>query len=233
MVCGTPLDPLQGATAGAVCGRLRCVAAVAPHREADRRETKAERVRLARGRLIADGVDPDTASWSLVPANAARAVDVELDEIADFRRHLRRTGSEVPVEGAADSLTADASDDTHPEGLERGCAACRGWCCRRGGTHAFLDAESLSRVLAMNPSLGLDDLEALYIGHVGATHLEGGCIFQGDSGCRLPRTLRSTTCNAWLCDDLDQAQRDWASGDVPEAHHFVAVGLPRNRPVHR
>jgi hypothetical protein len=166
-----------------------------------------------------------------VPANRAPVAGLPSGAIEDFRRHLRRVVAEASArasrhEGGPTPGRPPPPSPTPPEAdaLARGCATCRGSCCRRGGNHAFLDAASIRRILANEEALDPIDLEARYESRVHATHLEGGCLFQGPQGCRLPRTLRSNTCNDWLCEDLTATLDRWREGgESPADHRFVPV----------
>lgn len=170
----------------------------------------------------------------MVPSNPARPVALDPSAVSDFRGHLRRVlddlvssgpGRSVPASDAADA--AGESAPAEADALARACATCRGWCCRRGGSHAFLDVRSVDRVWRERPGASPAALEALYLEHLGATHLDGGCVFQGESGCRLPRSLRSDTCNTWLCPDLHRQRDRWRDRrDEPSATRFVAVAAP-------
>ncbi len=184
--------------------------------------------------MLSEGIDPDRVSWSVVPANSASPVPLAPDLRADFSAHLRRLIETPPPTTRPRSLaqsvapaTPDPPSALDPPGaaesaaLARACSACRGWCCRRGGTHAFLDQDSLARVLQADPTLTVRALEALYLAHLGGDHLDGGCIFQGATGCRLPRELRSNTCNTWFCEDLMSWRSAQTAEKRPDDHHFV------------
>lgn len=233
--CGDPVDPLQAGEPDGGCHREAC------RREARARwqalEDDADRRRRREGaaRLRAGGRDPDGGPWTVVPANDAGPVPLEPSARAGFRAHLRRVLAELEATGPSPREpgtrgAAEAPSTEEAAAIARACATCRGWCCRRGGTHAFLDARSLERVLLADPTRTADEVEATYLAHLGETHLEGGCVFQGEAGCTLPRTLRSDTCNTWLCADLRAQRARWTAGvDVPRATRFVAI--PAGKPL--
>jgi len=232
--CGAAIEPLQAAGQGGVCDRFQCRAAWAQrHRQA---EADAERLRheAAGDALRGAGVDPDLASWSLTPANPGTVVPLAAERREKFLRHLRRVVGEAAGDTRAttrpqppttgDEARFDPPGPEEQQALEAGCATCRGWCCRRGGTHAFLESGRIRRLLEERPTLSESDVVELYASHLGDDHLEGGCVFQGDRGCGLPRELRGDTCNRYLCPDLGEARRRWRSEGRPEAHHhFVAL----------
>lgn len=263
--CGDPINAFQAAGQGGVCPRFECRAAESRRRQAEDRQLEAQRHELARTRMVDEGVDPDTASWSVTPHNDAEPVPLTPERRKAFLDYLRRTTREAaeedgpnaarpgkppaateadrapPPDGFKVELGASGSDGppggqpvrggrfeapepAEARALAAGCATCRGWCCRQGGTHAFLTADRIRRLLRERPDLDPDDVPALYEGYLGPRHLRGGCVFQGESGCRLPRELRGDTCNEYFCPDLVQVRRQWRKpGSGDDQHRFVAV----------
>ena len=152
---------------------------------------------------------------ALLPANTRAMEPVTADLRERFVCTLRARLRDYPRDHAPDSPgTVDRSDPLTPDllplhpMLEQGCATCRGACCTRGGTHAFLSADRLRRTASEN---GLADtgaaLEALYTAHLPTTHYTDSCVFHGERGCTLPRVLRSDTCNRYLCGGLSALNR--------------------------
>ena len=43
----------------------------------------------------------------------------------------------------------------------------------------------------------------LYIRRLPSAGYQGSCVFHGEQGCTLPRSLRSDVCNAYFCAGLD------------------------------
>jgi hypothetical protein len=83
------------------------------------------------------------------------------------------------------------------------CAMCNGWCCKGGGDHAYLDEQTLARVRAEQPELDARAVLMLYIRRLPQAGYQGSCVFHGEQGCTLPRSLRSDVCNAYFCAGLD------------------------------
>src|SRR3954470_12384903 len=71
------------------------------------------------------------------------------------------------------------------------CTLCRGWCCKGGGDHGYLDEPTLARVRADRPGLSAWAIVRLYLMHVPETGYAGSCLFHGARGCTLERALRS------------------------------------------
>lgn len=99
------------------------------------------------------------------------------------------------------------------------CSLCKGWCCKGGGDHAYLDEPTLARVRAERPDLGARAVARLYVERVPAVGHEGSCVFHGEQGCTLDRSLRSDVCNSYFCAGLEAYL--W-SGDAGEPVVIVA-----------
>jgi hypothetical protein len=97
-----------------------------------------------------------------------------------------------------------------------GCAACGGHCCSRGGTHAYLDHNSIRRVARAHPTLRAHGLAMLYVHRLPDAPLDGSCVFHRPDGCVLPRALRADLCNAFYCTPLVRFFR--AHAEQPPAH---------------
>jgi len=86
--------------------------------------------------------------------------------------------------------------------IDTACALCRGWCCRQGGEHAYLDERTLARVCLTRPGLDVRAVLRLYLERVPAQGYENSCVFHGQNGCTLGRSLRSDVCNNYFCGGL-------------------------------
>lgn len=230
--CGEPIDAFRAVGHGGVCDRFECRAAEARRKQAEDRAIEARRREVARERMEREGSDPDATSWSVTPYNEAQLVPLAAWRRADFLEYVRRITREAVDLGphSPEAQPPDREEGRFPpprpdEGraLATGCATCQGRCCRRGGTHAFLKPGRIARLLRERPDLEPEDVPALYESHLGAEHLSGGCVFQGEKGCRLPRALRGDTCNDYYCSDLIQVRREWRKESPGDTHHFVAV----------
>jgi len=108
--------------------------------------------------------------------------------------------------------------------LSLGCSLCRGACCTRGGDHAFLTDESVQRVKRDHPEHTATTLLAAYVALLPAAHVADSCVYHDAGGCALPTTMRSNTCNRYLCRGLTELRRTL---DVLPAQR-VAFGLSNN-----
>jgi len=88
--------------------------------------------------------------------------------------------------------------------LGRSCATCRGECCTAGGDHAFLRNDSILRIRAEQPDVDAASLLAQYVHHLPVRHYCGSCVYHTTTGCTLPREIRSSLCNRYVCGGLTQ-----------------------------
>ena len=91
------------------------------------------------------------------------------------------------------------------------CRTCRGACCKSGENHAYLTRAVLSRVKAEQRMANEASLLESYLDRVPEAAYQGSCIYHGSQGCALPRSMRSETCNRFLCYPLKQLGRDFSS----------------------
>ncbi len=101
------------------------------------------------------------------------------------------------------------------------CAACRGYCCRQGDTHAYLHVDTLHRLLQRRAEMSIDQLADVYLSFLPEQSFVGSCVFHGANGCTLPREMRSDTCNRHLCAGQQDLAAAIERGATPRA--FVAV----------
>jgi len=118
-------------------------------------------------------------------------------------------------------MKQDAFLAEHPDIARRSdvlCGICRGGCCMEGGDYAYVSSVMLRRQLDADPELTSDELLARYIGCIPDLAIEGGCINQGETGCGLPRGMRSDVCNHFLCEPVREHQARMKQLDaVPDA----------------
>ena len=96
-----------------------------------------------------------------------------------------------------------------PEGFaakvtKTACTMCRGYCCKGGGEHAYLDERVMARVRLAQPELDARAVLRLYLDSVPEVGYDGTCLFHGEKGCTLDRSLRSDVCNSYFCDMLGE-----------------------------
>jgi hypothetical protein len=218
-VCGAAIEARPGPVP--VCDRPQCRRIVLRDTPAatQRAITTALRASLS---AIADRL-PAThgRTLALLPVNVRKMEPVSDAAREHFASTLRARAA-LPTE-PAESTAPPAIVDSDPmqRVLQAGCAVCGGACCTRGGTHAFLGASDLHRVAdSMTGGDTGGALEALYLSHIPDVHFAGSCVFHAAQGCTLPRALRSSICNRYLCGGLSILRRSMTS----DATDTVVVG---------
>lgn len=192
---------------------------------------QAERRQL---RVLAErhGEAREPAPVVLLPVNEKRLGNLPEKRIRRFRDYLMQSISRAaalcygpPSDAAADAAGApsesgelremndrDAGADVPKKDeallrvLGQACATCRGNCCALGAEHAFLRPEELLRYMRRNPTSRPRDVLAAYLERLEPVSYVDSCVYHGPEGCRLPREMRSSTCNDYLCESLVEIQ---------------------------
>lgn len=153
---------------------------------------------------VSDGAQ-DSPQPVMVPAFAGTLVAPASGRIRRFRRHLvesMRAEREMKhPERAAGPATPDP-DGFVGEVAQAACALCQGWCCSKGGEHAYLDERTMARVRRARPELDARGILRLYENAVANPAFADSCVFHGAQGCTLDRSLRSEVCNNYFCSGL-------------------------------
>lgn len=144
------------------------------------------------------GHDPTKHTLAVLPAfdrplgnvskQQRRAFADRIGQIAT--EYCKQTGDATPL---PENLLPPSTTVAHA------CGTCRGYCCHSGGDHAHLSRQTFARVLANSDGLSIEDVVRAYLELVPEQHYKGSCVYHTDSGCRLPRNLRSDTCNHFHC----------------------------------
>ncbi|MEN8150619.1 MAG: hypothetical protein ABFS86_12405 [Planctomycetota bacterium] len=215
-VCGNPLTPHQVVTGG-VCDDTECRREVAV-RHASEAKRRKRRGQLARARAWFSRLrqaDPERypgdALVAVLPLNMRPLAPFPEARRRAIRDHLTAALSEAAARlpdleagewvSPAPPFTYDVRESELPV-LGAACATCRGQCCAVGGDHAFLSSDVFIPRLLADPDLTTDDLLEEYLGYLPEIHFQDQCVYQSDTGCRLPREGRSATCNTFLCNSL-------------------------------
>jgi hypothetical protein len=153
-----------------------------------------------------DGAVAEGRQTVTVPLNTRALVSTEPERLRRLRRHL--------VESLRAMRTMkrpgeSASPRPEPEDFagrvaRAACSLCRGYCCKGGGDHAYLDERVMARVRQARPELDARAVLRLYIERVPKSGYAGSCVFHGEAGCGLDRALRSDVCNSYFCGGLSQ-----------------------------
>jgi hypothetical protein len=143
----------------------------------------------------------DDALPVMVPRNDRKLVPKSPERVRRLREFL------IGMLRSTKELNAASRVRPEPEGFgaevaRAACSLCRGWCCKNGGDDAFLDEPTIARVRHAGSALSARAVLRLYVERVPAMSYEGSCIFHGERGCTLDRSLRSDLCNAYFCGGL-------------------------------
>ena len=162
------------------------------------------------------GQIPGNAVRSVLPSNSDPLAPQDPSRRARFAQHLAEI-AEAAVLDQARLLSDPVDVESRTSGrecLSAGvCAACRGSCCRAGGDQAYLTEETMVRSLQAHPDWTLAQIMDAYLKHLPAETVLNSCIYHSPTGCGLPRDLRSSTCNRYLCGKL----KNLLAG-LPEKH---------------
>ncbi len=79
------------------------------------------------------------------------------------------------------------------------CSTCGGVCCRQGKEHAFLTPEFLAWRLLDDPQQLPREIVEDYVRRLPEESWNDSCLYHTLTGCNLPRSIRSSTCNDFLC----------------------------------
>jgi hypothetical protein len=195
---------------GGTCDDASCRATAVKRLLAmQRTELQAERQRMARSHVRALlpqhlGVEALTVVVPGLRSPLRATLSERRDRLHDHIARAVAESAEHDPEFVPEA--ADAAFSSPTPAIATACALCRGFCCRNGGDRAYIDAGTLRRIRSQRPGTSADELIASYTDAVPERSVEHSCIFHGVRGCALPRDLRSSTCNDYLCEPL----KDWS-----------------------
>lgn len=202
--CGQPLSTLLRQQRATHCRAAPCLASADQARAAQRRAQLAAQASAAAAHQHPAGQAPARVAF-LQPWSAVQ-LPVTPTQRSSHLAHLQAV--------VADGIVIDRSRlaaFTAVPGLpqaDRLCAHCQGHCCQHGlGWHAFMDLRSLQRWVDTQCGATLADAVAHFMAQVPAEHADGGCLYQGASGCVLPRDQRADICNGFACPPLQAVQQ--------------------------
>ena len=163
------------------------------------------RLRMRRQNLrstIGDDVGDDDSQPVMVPRSDRTLAATSPERARRLRKHLVMTlrkmkGRAHPVSPLRPEPVGFAARVAHAA-----CSLCKGWCCKGGGDHAFLDGPTIARVRSERPELDTHAVVRLYGERVPVIGYEDSCVFHGKHGCTLDRSLRSDVCNSYFCSGL-------------------------------
>jgi len=214
-ICGQVLT-VHEAVQRAVCSRPDCRRPLAI-----RDVTSREREQYERRCAIARRSLPDANAKSVrssrpppvvvpVPVMSEPVCRLPVERRRAFLRRLigalRELWSESdPVLSFASEPSQAVRDGARARLTAAACATCRGSCCQVGADHAFIDVTTLRAQRRREPGVSPAVLLRRYWQRIPDGSYRHSCIFHTDTGCALPRSMRSSICNGHLCRDLLRA----------------------------
>ena len=190
------------------CGRPLCAG---QYRLEQRKRDLVERLRgdmsqaiAERERQAAACPSDATDTWAAIvtPANTRKLKLLPRRRKYRFAKRLLKLINGVAASGGLDRFDTDQASVAPASELSivgTACSNCRGHCCSRGGTSAFIDERLIKRFVLRRPTSPLIDMLRLYCSYLPMKTYEGSCVFHSATGCSLPRDLRSNTCNNTIC----------------------------------
>jgi hypothetical protein len=150
--------------------------------------------------------EPESLALAIVPAFNQPVKRLTRKRRQEFRAFLLKLIDEAVNAGAgsvqSEQTEADSANGIHSSITRSACATCRGYCCRNGGVHAHLDIPAIRKFMDANPELKPHKVARAYLSKLPSKSFEHSCVYHGESGCGLPREMRSETCNSFYCDEL-------------------------------
>lgn len=210
--CGEELTAHQALSSG-ICGKPRCrdwkIARVGAELIERRRRETLERLFDEQAAVVARAAaaidaTPETVVRATIPWQGSPVAPLSDERRGDFAEHLRWIVAEAFARPAPqdDLSEREAAEADEAPLTATACAACRGHCCSRGGTTAFLQATDIARWRQRAPETPPDEIVDWYLGMLPGETIAEACVFQGGDGCALPRDRRSDHCNAFYCRSL-------------------------------
>lgn len=222
--CGDELNAHQALSSG-ICERPRCrewkIAKVGAELLERRRRATLERLFEEQAPVVAKaaaaiGAASESVVRATIPWQGSPAEPLTAERRTDFAEHLRRIVADAFAQPAPedDLSEREAAEKDEAPLSATACAACRGQCCRGGGTTAFLRQADIARWRQRAPGTTAEDVVDWYLGMLPAETIADACVFQATKGCALPRDRRSDRCNTYYCRSLQTLrERVGAAGD--------------------
>jgi hypothetical protein len=159
----------------------------------------------------------------MVPRSDKRLCLTHPERTRELRKHL--VDALRTLRMAKHPARSASSTRPEPDGLvarvaRTACSLCRGSCCRGGGDHGYMDERTMARVRRARPELDAREVLRLYVGLVPGLSYEDSCLFHGEQGCTLPRSIRSDICNSYFCRGLE----DYIQSNDPTEPVLIIAG---------
>lgn len=211
---------------GCELSRLQSVRGICDHPECRRKDVnfQQQQRRQATLRMIRERIPaswPANAPIALLPRNTNALVPLPDSRTEAFRQHLEQIVAEARALPDPEFVTREASAPTNGvnarqaglPALAAACGLCGGHCCATGGDSAWLEPDTIRRL--HHPQLPVADTRIIehYLGYLPDASYANSCVYHAETGCNLPRTLRSNVCNQYVCKGLAEVVQGLEAGD--------------------
>lgn len=148
---------------------------------------------------------PSSVPLAILPSNDLPLATLPEERKEALREHLRALVAEALADPERSCETEPQRTPRHEDEaafLRGACALCRGRCCQDGGNNAFLTADTMREYFEQHPGRDVEEVVEDYLCYVPQISYEGSCIYHAESGCTLPREMRSEVSRNFYCIDL-------------------------------
>ncbi|MDB5865372.1 MAG: hypothetical protein JWO70_3178 [Betaproteobacteria bacterium] len=200
--CGAPLDALTRRSGAGICGSARC------RHQTDQEHTIRLKAAIGSAAPAAACAQlphlrehPPAVVW--LQHCEEQVVPVNADDRQQHRAYLESVVADGMIIDRS-RLAPSTADDKLQQGA-RLCGQCRGRCCQHGADwRAFIDLTVLQRWQQEEPGRTLANAVEAYLSMLPTRHVRGACLYQGATGCAMPRERRAEICNGFACETLQQ-----------------------------
>jgi hypothetical protein len=234
-ICQCRLTVHQQARGG-ICDDPECRRRKAVACDLQRRQEKAAAVRRMAVKYCDEmsprlGVgDPASLRLAIIPYYNQPVVKLSRKRRAEFRTHLAgllRQAFDGKFDSAAVAdleaeLRHHAQAQSDDPAIGAACTVCTGFCCREGGTRAYLEVGVIRSYMARHPGMRLREVAKAYLSKLPDATSKGSCVYHGPRGCGLPREMRSSLCNTHYCGGMKDLRNEIAS-EGPKTVLLVAA----------
>jgi hypothetical protein len=161
-----------------------------------------------------------------IPSGSSKTSRLHESRIQAYKRHL-----ETVIKASRNVHMSDPNENSERSGRksseeifedapllriisDRMCGMCKGGCCTAGGDSAYITPSTIRRFLDTHPDSSDSDILEEYLSRLSPDTVIEACINQSSTGCVLPRSMRSDTCNEYYCKALEEWHEHAASGET-------------------
>jgi len=173
----------------------------------------------------------------VIPSGYTKSVESTDERLNQYIEHLKTIISEACNYTNASEVVTDEHQEAYSKRVEidqqlddssnlrvisdKLCCMCKGGCCVSGKEHAYLSVFSMRRFMDENPEMSAEKVLELYLSKITLDSIESSCINNIETGCKLPRHMRSDICNGYYCDSLKRYHKKMTS--LKKSEKVIAV----------